>query len=341
MENYQLFTDGSYQADEKIAAIGGYLLDPKNKVVFEFYQQIEEPAHYMYHESIALIHGLNKALEHGVEHLECFSDDASMRRILNKDILSNPSSQTNPFREEIFELKKKFKSIFFNHLPRKQNRKADKLAGKILRIYKEELTPYRSRSHFIGQEDKFLSLPNLICEEDFQEGIKNISTPESFQAIEKAQSEMRNYIFVGVYKDAETIDNIDDNNPIKVNIYFVQTDNEKRIEYFHLISSTVMIQRKLISFGLDFLADAFNEVSTQHKDIGLIFDTHIQPLRKLEMLFRKRNILPLPDTPLTRKFMASNKFDKIVLHNDADIINSLNHALSADYSKKVVKSKKL
>lgn len=342
MRYYKLFTDGSYQSEDKIAAIGGYLLDPENNVVFEFSQQINDPLHYSFHESVALIHGLKKSLEHNVEHLQCFSDDASMRKLLNKEFLTDISSQANPFREEIFDLKKQFKAIVFNYLPRKENKKADKLAGKVLRIYKEELTPYRSRSHFIGQEHKFLNLPNLVCEEDFQDGLINVSTVSSVLAIEKEQKDIKDFIVVGISKDKETVDNIDDYNPITINISFFQVDELKQIQFCQLISSTSIIQKKLISVGLDVMADAFNKISSQHKDIGLIFDNENQALRKLEMLFRKRNILPLPDTPLTKKFLnAGKEFNRIVLHNDEEIINSFRQAVNIVLTQDKTESSKI
>lgn len=326
--HYKLYTDGAYQPDVSIAGIGGYLTDSQGNTIFEFSHPITDSTHFKYHEAIALTYGLKKALEHGVEHLSCFADDVSIRNIFNKEILSDVSAQANPFRKDIFELKNKFKSIHFNHLPRTNNKKADKLAGKILRIYKEDILPNRTRSDFIGQEDKFLNIPNLICQEDYLDPINPTTTSEIFQ---HEQLGINRYFLMDIFKISNTVDNIDDNNPLTINLYSIETDKD---EYFmcNLVDSRQIVQKKLISVGLEMIASNLEQYSqadiSYNKNIGLIFCAVEQPLQKIDMLLRKRHILPLPDTALTREFLAAtSKFDIIVLDNNPEIIHQYHKSL--------------
>lgn len=241
--------------------------------------------------------------------------------------MSENGTRTNPFRQEIFDLKNQFNTILFSHLPRKTNKRADKLAGKILRIYKEDTLPNRTREDFVGQEDKYLNIPHLVCAEDFLDTIKlpvetNIKNIEEFESI---QDKLRYYYLFEAEKAEETVDNIDDNNPIEINIYFIEKDSDGKLIRNEKISSEAIIQKKLTSKGLEMLADCFNQyishIGENGQSIGLMFQASVQPLQKVEMLLRRRGILPIPDTPLTREFIAATKnFSQIVLNNDDKLI---------------------
>lgn len=310
MERYQLYTDGAYQPDSQIAGIGGYLLDPNDQCLFDFSESILNPTHFKYHEALALIHGLKKSLELGVKHLDCYSDDVSMRNLLNKETLSDLSISTNPFRKDIFLLKSQFESIQFHHLARTYNKKADRLAGKILRIYNEETLPSRTRLDFIGQEHKFLTIPSLKCEED------DLNMPQICKGL-------NHYLFFHIFKNDITVDNIDDNNSLTINLYILHTNNEGKITELVLCDSQVIIQKKLTSIGLEMLVEGFKKLA-HIPDIGIFFHYLEKPLNKLDLLLRKRAVLPLPDTPLTRRVInASSTFDKIVLHHFPELIEQI------------------
>jgi len=332
MKQYELYTDGAYQPDVEIAGIGGYLLDPSGNSIFEFSQPITDKKLFKYHESIALIHGLKKALEYGVNDLLCYSDDVSFRNIFNSDELSENGSKANPFRKEIFELKNQFQNILFNHLPRNLNKRADKLAGKILRIYKEDTLPNRTRSDFIGQEEKYLNIPGLVCMEDFLDPI-NLpfkSNIKNFEEFINAQTFTHHYFLFEAKKLGETVDNIDDSNPINIKVYFIEKDKAGEVVKVVNIASQDIIQKKLTSIGLELLANCFNNYKSYtdnpEDNIGLMFYAPLQPLQKVDMLLRRRGILPIPDTPLTKKFISSTKpFNQIILHNNEQLIQqSLN-----------------
>lgn len=323
MKFYKLYTDGSYQPDVNVAGIGGYLLDPQGNCIYEFSQPILDKSEFKSHESLALVHGLKKALELNITHLDCYSDDISFRNVLNNDVLSQYSYQNNSYRKHIFELKNQFSHIQFNYLPRKENKKADKLAGKILRIYKEETLPNRTREDFQEQSQNLLHIPQVTCEEDFVQQDISIN-------IKDLQNKLEHHYVVEIKKSSFTVDNIDDLNPIDISVYLI----EKNIDNTtcHLLTTENTIQKKLISKGLELLAHSFEQFDdyqlfAQNKSdtkphIGLHFYADNQPLQKLEMLLRRRGILPIPDTPLTRRMLASSqKFDRIVLHNNLDIIN--------------------
>lgn len=322
MNNYKLYTDGAYQPDVDIAGIGGHLEDPQGNTVFEFFDQIHDKSSFKFHEVIALTYGLKKCLEFGIKNLECFSDDVSIRNLFNKEILSDISVANNPFRKDIFSLKKDFDHIQFYHLPRTNNKKADRLAGKILRIYKEDILPHRTRQNFIGQEHKLLHIPNLFCREDYEEkGIDNININNLM--LEKL-SDTQYFYLLEIIKVGETKDNIDENNPLTLNIYFIHKQDNK-VEQTLILSDNI-IQKKLTSRGLELLTDGFNMFTQLSNDfdkqnIGVMFKTDIKPLQKVEMVLRKRLTLPLPNTPLTRSFIeASTHFDTILVENNLEYL---------------------
>jgi ribonuclease HI len=324
MKLYQLYTDGAYQADVQIAGIGGHCTSPEGETVFEFSQPIYDG--FKYHESQALVVGLKKALEHGIVNLQCFSDDISFRNILNKSTVS--IYNTNPFREELFALKNEFDTIVFQHLPRNLNKKADKLAGKILRIHNEDTLPNRTRKDFFGQENKYLHVKQLVCAEDYEDPLL-YNTKNKKNIIEDWHTVQESF-FIHTFKNDITIDNIDDNNSLTCNIYFVDHSTNKYTQ----LSSHTFIQKKLTSFCLEYLTDALNQYeslttnkNSDHKpSIGLGFYSYEQPLQKVDMLLRRRGVLPMPDTPLTRKFLqTTDQFEKIVLHNCPEIKHLLNH----------------
>lgn len=324
-KNYQLYTDGAYQPDVSICGIGGYLLDDQGNTVFEFTQPIKDAAFFKYHESVSLIYGLKKALQYGVEHITCFSDDISFRNILNGEILSDISSNTNPFRKEIFELKTQFATIHFDHLPRNLNKRADKLAGKILRIYKEDTLPSRTRHDFVDQQEKMLYLPNLVCEEDFDHD-NFLSAPTiNVQQFENMQKALQYYILVDIKKLEHTLDNIDDNNAVDITLYLFKRDCNNKMVHVEKIGYESIIQKKLTSRTLEMLASAFEYTHQElgREDIGLMFNAGVKPLQKVDMLLRKRGILPIPDTPLTKRIIhAADQLESIVLHNNPELIDA-------------------
>lgn len=80
MAKYRLYTDGSYRKHLSLAGIGGHLIDENDNVLFKFSEKIPESESLKHHESIAMLHGLTKALEHGIKELECFSDDINIAK---------------------------------------------------------------------------------------------------------------------------------------------------------------------------------------------------------------------------------------------------------------------
>ena len=186
-------------------------------------------------------------------------------------------------------------------------KKADKLAGKILRIYNEDLTPNRSREDFLGQEDKLFHIPQLVCQEDYP----------NLNLLLEQWNNIEQVYFVHVFKNCPTLDNIDDNNPLTINIYSINKNG--LLPTVELVSSESIIQKKLMAKGLENLRDVLD--NSTESVIGLMFYSIEQPLQKLDMLLRKRWVLPMPDTPLTRSFKAAtSRFSKIVLHNDTNLI---------------------
>lgn len=123
---YNLYTDGSYMIDDGIAGYGGYIIG-RTKTMLTFSEQIQEPKHFKWHERAALKRGLELAIEKGIKILTCYTDDkrlAEQSQVLQQ---KNTDNEDN-FLNEIVELKRHFEKIKFIHIPREQNKKADKLS---------------------------------------------------------------------------------------------------------------------------------------------------------------------------------------------------------------------
>lgn len=127
---HTLYTDGSHASVINIGAIGGYLLDSKNKEVWHFSESIYQDLQH--HELKAIEYALNKCLQSNITSLVCYTDSLSCVKDLNRrnkrDKLDNYSLLLN----KILDTLQKFENIKFHHIPREQNKKANFYARRIL-----------------------------------------------------------------------------------------------------------------------------------------------------------------------------------------------------------------
>ena len=325
MKPYKLYTDGSYQKSLKIAAIGGYLLDPDGNLVFDFSERIDDNTSFKYHEALALLYGLDKAISHGVKNLECFSDDRSIHAIFNRKYLSEESSQINPVRENIFALKGSFEHIEFHHLPRKLNKLADKLAGKYLKAHKDTITAQKKRHDFIGREEQLMYVPNLLCEEDFHAN----SNLKIFSA-EKKQLE---YFY---FFDTQRVSGTE----VLFSSYLLRRNlkNFKQLEITSLREDTLPVKHFFVQ-GMEIMTSVFTNSVLQDKNIGIIFNDNDElSFKRIDLVLRKRGILHYPQANGVLQFVDSvKKFNKIILDNDEKIIHQVmshhhinDHSLQAE-----------
>jgi ribonuclease HI len=331
MNTYKLYTDGSFQPDLNIAGIGGYLLDPENRVICTFSERVTNPLYFKFHESIALTHGLNMALKRGISRLECFSDDRSIRNVFNQPTLSLEAAATNPLRQEIFSLKEQFEVIHFHHLARIHNKKADKLAGEALRVYKNDVLPHRGRAYFADKGKKLLYTPKLLCEEDFE---------QDTHTFENMLHSVNQYYIFDVLKDESNPYPVEDfssvgEQPLIMNTYLVTYDSStKNLQHSTLIRSDNFEVKELFSQGLDILTNALEQIPNKNT-IGIMFNA-AKPLQRIDMVLRRRGTLHNLETPLIQKFLNTTpQYENIILHTIDDLImqNTLFHQ-SNTYVKK-------
>lgn len=304
METYKLYTDGSYYPSQKLACIGGYLLDPQGEVVFEFSEQVDATLS-KYHELVALEFGLKKCLEHCVEHVDCYSDDIYIRRF-NNDILSEWDTKPIHIKQSILSLKQYFKSIQFKHIRRNKNKRADKLANKAQLQYFYQHIFFRERKDIHSK--KILTIPNIVCLEDYLD--KGYSLTES-QSLLSIESQSIDYVF-------DLNITVQDTENSQATLQIVNKD--KSIVYYN--HACEFETKKVNAKCLDLLYHGFQFFEAQFgkdKNIGLsIFSSDLH-LKKFEMVLRKRFIFPQPETPLAQRFKeAAQIFNTIYLLEESE-----------------------
>lgn len=126
-----LYTDGGSRGNPGQAAIGCVLEDPATGKVISEHQacigiQTNNVAEYR-----ALIEGLKLALKYHPNHLKVFMDSELIVKQLNGEYKVRMES-LKVFFDEIQELRLEFPVIEFNHIPRRDNHRADALVNKAL-----------------------------------------------------------------------------------------------------------------------------------------------------------------------------------------------------------------
>ena len=126
-----LFTDGGSRGNPGQAAIACILEDPiEGKVIREHYERIGIETNNVA-EYRALIEGLKIAERYHPNRLICHLDSELVVKQLNGEYrVKMPSLQ--PLVEEIQELSMQFPDIVFEHIPREDNYRADRLVNKAL-----------------------------------------------------------------------------------------------------------------------------------------------------------------------------------------------------------------
>jgi ribonuclease HI len=297
---FRLYTDGSYHKDLKVAGIGGYLLDSEDKLIFDFSERLENTEDFIQHENLALLYGLKKAVQYGVKHIECYSDAKGLIMVCNR---SNPEScHGNPLRLAVFDLKPEFETIGFHHLLRKNNKLADYLAGKSLREHKNILMPSKTRSFFKNRQKELLHIPNLVCQEDFEE--KN-----NLPVFEKLCTKPHEFIVM----DMKSFNH----NIIDLKAYHVKK-NSQGISY-ELLSEMNCHSRELFYKSLALLDESLKKMTSIMPGIMFHCDKN---LSRMELVLRKRSLAHTKQPEVIASLQKTcEQFDKIILHNDEKLIN--------------------
>jgi ribonuclease HI len=125
-----LYTDGGSRGNPGASACAFLLYDADNKLVISGGEYLNENTNN-YAEYQGLLHGIRAALENGVTDLKVFMDSELIV------MQANGAYQVkHPVLKELYkqlkEMKPKFASIKFVHVPRAENKEADRLVNEIL-----------------------------------------------------------------------------------------------------------------------------------------------------------------------------------------------------------------
>jgi ribonuclease HI len=125
-----LHIDGASRGNPGDAAYGVYVTDGRGRAVAELYGYLGRATNNVA-EYQALLHGLRYALEHGARGVRVFSDSQLVvRQIEGSYKVKHPDMI--PLHREAAGLLRRFASAEVHHVPREQNRDADRLANRAL-----------------------------------------------------------------------------------------------------------------------------------------------------------------------------------------------------------------
>ena len=126
--SYELYIDGASRGNPGPSAIGAVLFDARGSVVRELSQYIGETTNNVA-EYLALIYALQEALQAGAAALTVKTDSQLLERQMN-----GRYKVRDPHLKLLHELASHLAAGFavcrIEHVPREQNRRADRLAAK-------------------------------------------------------------------------------------------------------------------------------------------------------------------------------------------------------------------
>lgn len=130
MEKIIIFSDGGARGNPGPAGIGAILYDRQKKVLAEISEYLgvatNNQAEYK-----ALIAALKKAASLGASELDCYLDSELVVKQLKREYKVK-NKDLAPLFLEIHNLSFQFKQITYTHVPREQNKEADRLANEAM-----------------------------------------------------------------------------------------------------------------------------------------------------------------------------------------------------------------
>ena len=122
-----IHSDGGARGNPGPSGIGAIIHDEEGLVIAEISKFIgistNNQAEYR-----ALIAGLEKAFELGVDEVDCYLDSELVVKQINREYKVK-NKELAPLFLIVYNLLTKFKNSHFFHIPREQNREADHLAN--------------------------------------------------------------------------------------------------------------------------------------------------------------------------------------------------------------------
>lgn len=126
-EPIKIYSDGGARGNPGPAGIGAIIYDAKGQVLAEISEFLGTATNNQA-EYKALIAALKKAKELEVKELECYLDSELVVKQLKREYKVK-NADLAPLFLQIHNLTISFKNISFHHIPREQNKVADKLAN--------------------------------------------------------------------------------------------------------------------------------------------------------------------------------------------------------------------
>jgi len=128
-----IFTDGAAVPNPGPAAIGAIIKDEQGKLLARISQRIGRATNNQA-EYRAIIAALEKAVSLGAKHVEVNSDSELVVKQINGKYRVKKAT-LKPLYQEVKKLQSRLEGFTITHIPRQQNREADKLANKLLAIF--------------------------------------------------------------------------------------------------------------------------------------------------------------------------------------------------------------
>lgn len=292
-KTYTLYTDGSHFNLDNIAGYGGYIEDDNGHLVLKFSELIEDENLFSKHEIMGIKRGLQLAKEHGIKNLHCYSDEQFLSQICNsKDTATKDIYFDKPILKDIRILLESFESIEFTYIPRKSNKKADKLSREaVLQAKKTLHTEYSGQ--YIFNNDKF----------DCSTKYKN---KDKFIALNKT------------FTDYIVINSMNDKGQIKA--YYAKKDLKNKT-----IKVEFLQEKECYSKTHNQLLDFLTSVLKTKQDLSecvICFYGGKGP--QIEHMLRGKIEIPKSLISSFEKFnQAIDKFDKVTYHFDDNIIDAV------------------
>jgi ribonuclease HI len=125
-----IHADGVSKGNPGVAAIGATIKDEKGKLITSISRRIGWATNNQA-EYIALIAALEEAVRLGTRQVELNSDSELVVRQINGQYRVKKEA-LKPLYQQVKKLQGSLESCTINHVPRRQNREADKLANRAL-----------------------------------------------------------------------------------------------------------------------------------------------------------------------------------------------------------------
>jgi ribonuclease HI len=288
---YFLYTDGVYYPRLDTVGIGGHLENEQGDHIWEFSEKIENSHITNQFKIQSIVHGLKKCISNGVKNVECFTDDQTLVETLNttNKVKKHNFMGRNPVFKEILSLLTKFDKIDFIYLPKNENKLSSSLARGLIEGQAKKLNAIK---HTPVETNAF-DLPNLITRAKYE---------DNREFMDAKVDVVKHFVF-----DLDTKD-------MTLKVYEIEKYPEMKV----LTENRHKLSGKWTGSCIDIINNILSNSS--EKEVGFIFNPTSNPVVKI-----LKGLEPITfntKTFLEKLTEVSTKFDKIVIHDDKNILEA-------------------